>query len=37
MAADQEIAMVSLVRNLQKFFACEPCGRFTSCRHDTPW
>ncbi|MBX4383524.1 NADH-quinone oxidoreductase subunit F, partial [Mycobacterium tuberculosis] len=37
MAADHEINMVSLVRNLEEFFARESCGWCTPCRDGLPW
>lgn len=37
MAVDHEINMVSLVLNLEKFFARESCGWCTPCRDGLPW
>ncbi|QCE33046.1 NADH-quinone oxidoreductase subunit NuoF [Acetobacteraceae bacterium] len=37
MAVDNEINMVSLVRNLEEFFARESCGWCTPCREGLPW
>ncbi|MEQ5184258.1 NADH-quinone oxidoreductase subunit NuoF [Providencia alcalifaciens] len=37
MAVDSEINMVSLVRNLETFFARESCGWCTPCRDGLPW
>ncbi|MXP67306.1 NADH-quinone oxidoreductase subunit NuoF [Pantoea sp. Aalb] len=37
MAVDHEINMVSLVRNLEDFFARESCGWCTPCREGLPW
>ncbi|MFW2168298.1 NADH-ubiquinone oxidoreductase-F iron-sulfur binding region domain-containing protein, partial [Enterobacter cloacae complex sp.6722794] len=37
MAVDNEINMVSLVRNLETFFARESCGWCTPCRDGLPW
>lgn len=37
MAVDHEINMVSLVRNLEEFFARESCGWCTPCRDGLPW
>lgn len=37
MAVDNEINMVSLVRNLEEFFARESCGWCTPCRDGLPW
>ncbi|SUG71263.1 NADH dehydrogenase I chain F [Salmonella enterica subsp. enterica] len=37
MAVDHEIGMVSLVRNLEEFFARESCGWCTPCRDGLPW
>ena len=37
MAVDHEIGMVSLVRNLEEFFARESCGWCTPCRDGLTW
>jgi NADH-quinone oxidoreductase subunit F len=37
MAVDNEINMVSLVLNLEEFFARESCGWCTPCRDGLPW
>jgi NADH-quinone oxidoreductase subunit F len=37
MAVDQTASMVSLVRNLEEFFARESCGWCTPCRDGLPW
>ncbi len=37
MAVDHQINMVSLVRNLEEFFARESCGWCTPCRDGLPW
>lgn len=37
MAVDNEISMVSLVRNLEEFFSRESCGWCTPCRDGLPW
>nr|WP_277346270.1 NADH-quinone oxidoreductase subunit NuoF [Solimonas marina] len=37
MAVDQTANMVSLVRNLEEFFARESCGWCTPCRDGLPW
>lgn len=37
MAVDHKISMVSLVRNLEEFFARESCGWCTPCRDGLPW
>lgn len=37
MAVDNQINMVSLVRNLEEFFARESCGWCTPCRDGLPW
>ncbi|WP_024871430.1 NADH-quinone oxidoreductase subunit NuoF [Tolumonas lignilytica] len=37
MAVDNEINMVSLTLNLEKFFARESCGWCTPCREGLPW
>ncbi|UDG80902.1 NADH-quinone oxidoreductase subunit F [Candidatus Hartigia pinicola] len=37
MAVDNEINMVSLVRNLETFFSRESCGWCTPCRDGLPW
>ena len=37
MAVDDSINMVSLVRNLEEFFARESCGWCTPCREGLPW
>ncbi|CAL4319993.1 NADH-quinone oxidoreductase subunit F [Buchnera aphidicola (Eriosoma lanigerum)] len=37
MAVDHNINMVSLVRNLEEFFARESCGWCTPCRDGLPW
>lgn len=36
-AIDNTISMVSLVRNLEEFFARESCGWCTPCRNGLPW
>lgn len=36
-AVDNKINMVSLVRNLEEFFARESCGWCTPCRDGLPW
>ena len=37
MAVENEINMVSLTLNLEKFFARESCGWCTPCREGLPW
>lgn len=37
MAVDHTVGMVSLVRNLEEFFARESCGWCTPCRDGLPW
>ncbi|WP_457913976.1 NADH-quinone oxidoreductase subunit NuoF [Candidatus Gillettellia adelgis] len=37
LAVDNTISMVSLVRNLEEFFARESCGWCTPCRDGLPW
>jgi NADH-quinone oxidoreductase subunit F len=37
MAVDSRQNMVSLVRNLEEFFARESCGWCTPCRDGLPW
>lgn len=37
MAVDHKTNMVSLVRNLEQFFARESCGWCTPCRDGLPW
>ncbi|AKC60641.1 NADH-quinone oxidoreductase subunit NuoF [Blochmannia endosymbiont of Camponotus (Colobopsis) obliquus] len=37
MVVDHEMSMVSLVRNLEEFFARESCGWCTPCRDGLPW
>ncbi|CAL4320174.1 NADH-quinone oxidoreductase subunit F [Buchnera aphidicola (Protaphis terricola)] len=37
MAVDNKINMVSLVYNIEKFFARESCGLCTPCREGLPW
>ncbi|QCI20310.1 NADH-quinone oxidoreductase subunit NuoF [Buchnera aphidicola (Brachycaudus cardui)] len=37
MAVDHQTNMVSLVYNLEKFFARESCGLCTPCRDGLPW
>ncbi|MFP1483932.1 NADH-ubiquinone oxidoreductase-F iron-sulfur binding region domain-containing protein [Escherichia coli] len=37
MAVDHEINMVSLVRNLEEFFAVSSGGWCTPCRDGLPW
>lgn len=37
MAVDNEVNMVSLTLNLEKFFARESCGWCTPCREGLPW
>ncbi|MBK4764900.1 MAG: NADH-quinone oxidoreductase subunit NuoF [Pantoea sp. Brub] len=37
MAVDDKINMVSLVLNIEKFFARESCGLCTPCREGLPW
>lgn len=36
-AVDNEINIVSLVRNLEEFFSRESCGWCTPCREGLPW
>ncbi|MBX4181076.1 NADH-quinone oxidoreductase subunit NuoF [Sodalis sp. CWE] len=36
-AVDNEINMVSLIRNLEEFFSRESCGLCTPCRDGLPW
>ena len=37
MAVDNTISMVSLLRNMEEFFARESCGFCTPCRDGLPW
>jgi len=37
MAVDDRISMVSLLRNMEAFFARESCGWCTPCRDGLPW
>ena len=37
MAVDNTINMVSLLRNMEEFFARESCGWCTPCRDGLPW
>jgi len=37
MAVDNRISMVSLLRNMEAFFARESCGWCTPCRDGLPW
>lgn len=37
LAIDHRVNMVSLVRNLEEFFARESCGWCTPCRDGLPW
>jgi len=37
MAVDQSVSMVSLLRNMEEFFARESCGWCTPCRDGLPW
>ncbi|MGL4508121.1 MAG: NADH-quinone oxidoreductase subunit NuoF, partial [Aeromonas sobria] len=37
MAVDDSISMVSLLRNMEEFFARESCGWCTPCRDGLPW
>ncbi|UBH26653.1 NADH-quinone oxidoreductase subunit NuoF [Aeromonas enteropelogenes] len=37
MAVDDSINMVSLLRNMEEFFARESCGWCTPCRDGLPW
>ncbi|PQA49484.1 NADH-quinone oxidoreductase subunit NuoF [Amnimonas aquatica] len=37
MAVDNSISMVSLLRNMEEFFARESCGWCTPCRDGLPW
>ncbi|QCI24256.1 NADH oxidoreductase (quinone) subunit F [Buchnera aphidicola (Muscaphis stroyani)] len=37
MAVDSKTSMISLVYNLEKFFARESCGLCTPCRDGLPW
>jgi NADH-quinone oxidoreductase subunit F len=37
MAVDNTISMVSLLRNMEEFFARESCGWCTPCRDGLPW
>lgn len=37
MAVDNKVNMVSLVYNIEKFFARESCGLCTPCRDGLPW
>jgi len=37
MAVDHKISMVSLLRNMEEFFARESCGWCTPCRDGLPW
>ncbi|MOA01256.1 NADH-quinone oxidoreductase subunit F [compost metagenome] len=37
MAVDDSVNMVSLLRNMEEFFARESCGWCTPCRDGLPW
>jgi len=37
LAVDDSISMVSLLRNMEEFFARESCGWCTPCRDGLPW
>ncbi len=37
LAVDDSINMVSLLRNMEEFFARESCGWCTPCRDGLPW
>lgn len=37
MAVDNTVSMVSLLRNMEEFFARESCGWCTPCRDGLPW
>lgn len=37
MAIDDSVSMVSLLRNMEEFFARESCGWCTPCRDGLPW
>jgi len=37
MAVDHTVSMVSLLRNMEQFFARESCGWCTPCRDGLPW
>ncbi|MEY1663157.1 NADH-quinone oxidoreductase subunit NuoF [Isoalcanivorax beigongshangi] len=37
MAVDHTVSMVSLLRNMEEFFARESCGWCTPCRDALPW
>lgn len=37
MAVDDQTSMVSVVRNMEEFFARESCGWCTPCRDGLPW
>ncbi|ANF56732.1 NADH-quinone oxidoreductase subunit NuoF [Halotalea alkalilenta] len=37
MAVDDSVSMVSLLRNMEEFFARESCGWCTPCRDGLPW
>ena len=37
MAVDHTVSMVSLLRNMEEFFARESCGWCTPCRDGLPW
>jgi NADH-quinone oxidoreductase subunit F len=37
LAVDQTVNMVSLLRNMEEFFARESCGWCTPCRDGLPW
>jgi NADH-quinone oxidoreductase subunit F len=37
MAVDDSVNMVSLLRNMEQFFARESCGFCTPCRDGLPW
>ncbi len=37
MAVDNSVNMVSLLRNMEQFFARESCGFCTPCRDGLPW
>jgi NADH-quinone oxidoreductase subunit F len=37
LAVDESVSMVSLLRNMEEFFARESCGWCTPCRDGLPW
>ena len=37
LAVDDSVNMVSLLRNMEEFFARESCGWCTPCRDGLPW